>query len=211
MFLLSKMKRTRIGRRMPSWYLLAVRQLMTRKSGVLCAQRFRILPRSRYFRLHQICPCPQFKRRRGVLLACETTVFYRREFVDLFWFVNKKERWPSQLSFICIAVVPMQDVLFNVSGQIFLWTFSWTVKFLDGLQWYWRVMHTIRLAVEVAVFELALKWVKAIYRSWHLVLTRDLGLRWWSQTLPVLLNFVSAIVVSCWVNIHATYINEKWC
>lgn len=140
MFLLSKMKRTRIGRIMPSWYLLAVRQLMTRKSGVLCAQRFRILPRSRYFRLHQICPCPQFKRRRGVLLACETTVFYRREFVDLFWFVNKKERWPSQLSFICIAVVPMQDVLFNVSGQIFLW-----------------------------------------------------------------------IVVSCRVNIHATYINEKWC
>lgn len=115
-------------------------QLMTRKSGVLCAQSFRILPRSRYFRLHQICPCPQFKRRRGVLLACETTVFYRREFVDLFWFVNKKERWPSQLSFICIAVVPMQDVLFNVSGQIFLW-----------------------------------------------------------------------IIVSCRVNIHATYINEKWC
>lgn len=70
--------------------------MMTRKSGVLCAQR--LPPRSRYFSLHQICPCPQYKRRCDVLLAGEKAVFYRRDFVDLFWFVNKKERWPSQLS-----------------------------------------------------------------------------------------------------------------
>lgn len=213
MFLLAMLLGTRTGRRMSSLYLLAVRPLMTRISEDIV----RIDPHGPwYFRIYQICPFPQYKRRCGVLLAGDKLASYRRDFLDLVWCRSQKEHVCAQSALVnmrcrcaharravwCLWFNRMIPLLGRLARRFTSLRRLRTVCGVIGRPW----IPIVSLADEVAVSHLFLKLLKAMYRSWPLVVTCYLGLRWRSRTLPVLLNFEQSlrIVVSCRWKIRAT-------